>query len=308
MTPKHPDALELYRHSTAHLTANAVKRLFPGVKIGIGPAIENGYYYDFDPGRPFTPEDLERIEAEMRKIVAEDNEILRVEMPKSEAVKIFEAQGDPLKVEIVAGIPDDTVSCYRQADFIDLCRGPARPVDREARRLQADALRRRLLEGRRAEPDAPADLRGVVPLAEGAGRASRPGRGGEGARPPEGGEGACALPLPPVGPGLALLPPEGGDGLQPPRRLHPRALREVRLRGGHHAADLRRGAVQAVGALPELPREHVLHRDRRAGVRRQADELPGALPDVRAARLLVPRPPGPLRRLRAPPPVRDAPA
>ncbi len=127
VTPKHTDALELYRHSTAHLTANAVKRLFPGVRIGIGPAIENGYYYDFDPGRPFTPEDLERIEAEMRKIVAEDNEILRVEMKKSEAVKIFEAQGDPLKVEIVAGIPDDTVSCYRQADFIDLCRGPHVP-------------------------------------------------------------------------------------------------------------------------------------------------------------------------------------
>ncbi len=127
VTPKHPDALEVYRHSTAHLTANAVKRLFPGVKIGIGPAIENGYYYDFDPGRPFTPEDLEKIEAEMRKIVAENNEILRLEMPKSEAAKIFETQGDPLKVEIVAGIPDDTVSCYRQADFIDLCRGPHVP-------------------------------------------------------------------------------------------------------------------------------------------------------------------------------------
>ncbi len=127
VTPKHPDALELYRHSTAHLTANAVKRLFPSVKIGIGPAIENGYYYDFDPGRPFTPEDLERIEAEMRKIVAEDNPVERIEMPKAEAVRIFEAQDDPLKVEIVGGIPDDTVSCYRQKDFIDLCRGPHVP-------------------------------------------------------------------------------------------------------------------------------------------------------------------------------------
>jgi threonyl-tRNA synthetase len=127
VTRKHPDALELYRHSTAHLTAHAVKRLFPGVKIGIGPAIENGYYYDFDPGRPFTPEDLVRIEAEMRKIVAEDDEVRRLEMPKAEAVRIFEEQGDPLKVEIVAGIPDERVSCYRQADFIDLCRGPHVP-------------------------------------------------------------------------------------------------------------------------------------------------------------------------------------
>jgi threonyl-tRNA synthetase len=97
------------------------------VKIGIGPAIENGYYYDFDPGRPFTPEDLAKIEAEMRKIVSENNEIVRLEMPKSEAVKIFEAQGDSLKVEIVGDIPDDTVSCYRQMDFIDLCRGPHVP-------------------------------------------------------------------------------------------------------------------------------------------------------------------------------------
>jgi len=127
VTPKSPDALDVYRHSTAHLTANAVKRLFPDVKIGIGPAIENGYYYDFDPGRPFTPEDLEAIEAEMRKIVAEDNPVERLEMGKDEAIRIFEGQGDTLKVEIIRGIPDDRVSCYRQKDFIDLCRGPHVP-------------------------------------------------------------------------------------------------------------------------------------------------------------------------------------
>ena len=127
ITPKHPDALEVYRHSTAHLTAHAVKRLFPGVKIGIGPAIEHGYYYDFDPGRPFTPEDLEKIEAEMRKIVAENVPVERLEMSKAEAVAIFEAQGDDLKVEIVDGIPEGSLSCYRQADFIDLCRGPHVP-------------------------------------------------------------------------------------------------------------------------------------------------------------------------------------
>ncbi len=127
VTTKHPDALELYRHSTAHLCANAVKRLFPGVKIGIGPAIENGFYYDFDPGRAFTPEDLERIEAEMKKIVAEDNAVVRKEMSKADAVRIFEAQNDPLKVEIVAGIPEGSLSCYEQKDFIDLCRGPHVP-------------------------------------------------------------------------------------------------------------------------------------------------------------------------------------
>ncbi len=127
VTPKSPEAVEVYRHSTAHLTANAVKRLFPGVRIGIGPAIENGYYYDFDPGRPFTPEDLAAIEAEMGKIVAENNPIERLEMSKEEALAIFRDQGDTLKLEILQGIPDDRVSCYRQKDFVDLCRGPHVP-------------------------------------------------------------------------------------------------------------------------------------------------------------------------------------
>src|SRR5512141_1888602 len=124
ITSKSPDVLPIYRHSTAHLTAQAVKRLFPDVQIGIGPPIENGYYYDFLPQRPFTPEDLERISAEMRRIIREDLPITRSEMPVSEAVSIFEAQNDPLKVQIARELPDEFVSCYRQGEFIDLCRGP----------------------------------------------------------------------------------------------------------------------------------------------------------------------------------------
>jgi threonyl-tRNA synthetase len=127
VTAKSPDALGLYRHSTAHLTAHAVKRLFPEVQIGIGPAIDNGYYYDFLPARPFTPDDLTAIEAEMRKIVAENDSVERLEMSKDEAIRIFSDQNDPLKVEIIRGIPDERVSCYRQKDFIDLCRGPHVP-------------------------------------------------------------------------------------------------------------------------------------------------------------------------------------
>ncbi len=125
VTAKSPDAVPIYRHSTAHLTAQAVKRLFPDVQIGIGPPIENGYYYDFNPARPFTPEDLAAIEAEMRKIVGEDFAIERKDMPLSEAIAIFEKQGDALKVEIARGIPEgERVSCYRQGEFVDLCRGP----------------------------------------------------------------------------------------------------------------------------------------------------------------------------------------
>ena len=125
VTAKSPDAVPIYRHSTAHLTAQAVKRLFPDVQIGIGPPIENGYYYDFNPSRPFTPEDLEKIEAEMRRIIGEDVPIERMDMPLAEAVSIFEKQGDALKVEIARGIPEgERVSCYRQGEFVDLCRGP----------------------------------------------------------------------------------------------------------------------------------------------------------------------------------------
>src|SRR5262252_527189 len=90
LTAKSPDAVPIYRHSTAHLTAQAVKRLFPDVQIGIGPPIENGYYYDFNPARPFTPEDLAAIEAEMRKIIQEDLPIVREEMPIEKAIAIFE--------------------------------------------------------------------------------------------------------------------------------------------------------------------------------------------------------------------------
>ena len=125
ITAKSPDAVPIYRHSTAHLTAQAVKRLFPDVQIGIGPPIENGYYYDFHPTRPFTPEDLSTIEAEMRKIIGEDLPIVREEMPIEQAIGIFEEQGDALKVEIARGIPaGERVTCYRQGEFVDLCRGP----------------------------------------------------------------------------------------------------------------------------------------------------------------------------------------
>ena len=103
-----PTRVAIYRHSTAHLTANAVKRLFPTSRSGSARAIENGYYYDFNPERPFTPEDLAAIEAEMRKIIAEDNPIERLgDVRRTRPSRIFEGQNDPLKVEIIRGIPDD---------------------------------------------------------------------------------------------------------------------------------------------------------------------------------------------------------
>src|SRR5512144_2175941 len=119
-----PEPLPTLRHSTSHVMAQAVKRLFPQVKVAIGPAIEDGFYYDFLKAEPFTPEDLARIEDTMREIVKADYPFTREEMPRERAVAFFEERGEPFKVEILRGLTAPTVSIYRQGDFLDLCRGP----------------------------------------------------------------------------------------------------------------------------------------------------------------------------------------
>ncbi|HYV18493.1 MAG TPA: threonine--tRNA ligase [Verrucomicrobiae bacterium] len=127
ITPDSPAALEIYRHTTSHLLAHAVKELFPEVKIGVGPATEEGFFYDFERPEPFTPEDLERIEARMREIKASNFPIRRIEQPKGEALNYFEGLGDNLKVELVREKGGDVVSCYRQDSFMDFCTGPHVP-------------------------------------------------------------------------------------------------------------------------------------------------------------------------------------
>jgi threonyl-tRNA synthetase len=119
-----PEPLPTLRHSTAHLMAQAVKQIFPEVKVAIGPAIEDGFYYDFAKPAPFTPEDLEKIEARMRELAKQDQPFSREEMPRDKAIRYFEERGEPFKVEILRGIDAPTVSFYRQGDFVDLCRGP----------------------------------------------------------------------------------------------------------------------------------------------------------------------------------------
>jgi threonyl-tRNA synthetase len=112
-------------HTSSHIMAQAVKRLFPEAKLAIGPAIDNGFYYDFDVERPFSTEDLEAIEKEMVKIVKENLELNRFELPREEAIRYLEEQGESYKVELVNDLPEDSViSFYRQGDFTDLCAGP----------------------------------------------------------------------------------------------------------------------------------------------------------------------------------------
>ncbi|MDR7499970.1 MAG: threonine--tRNA ligase, partial [Armatimonadota bacterium] len=128
LTFDQPEGREVYWHSSAHLLAQAVKELFPEAKLAIGPPIEQGFYYDIDIGRPFTPEDLERIEARMRELAAKDQPIERVELPRDEALRMYEQMGEKYKVELLRqDIPDARVSFYRQDGFIDMCRGPHLP-------------------------------------------------------------------------------------------------------------------------------------------------------------------------------------
>ena len=128
ITDKNPEGLEVIRHSTAHLMAYAVKELFPDAQVTIGPVIEHGFYYDFSYTRPFTPEDLEKIEKKMTEIVNRDLPIIRKVLPRNDAVKYFKSIKENYKAEIIESIPaDQEVSLYTEGEFTDLCRGPHVP-------------------------------------------------------------------------------------------------------------------------------------------------------------------------------------
>lgn len=128
ITNRDEEALEIIRHDAAHILAEAVKELWPDTQVTIGPAIDNGFYYDFARAEPFTPEDLEKIEKRMRQIVERNEEIIRTEMPRDEAVEFFRNMGEEYKAELIASIPSDqAITLYKQGDFIDLCRGPHLP-------------------------------------------------------------------------------------------------------------------------------------------------------------------------------------
>lgn len=118
---------EVYRHSTSHIMAHAVKDLFPDAKLAIGPAIEDGFYYDFDRAVPFTPEDIEKIEKRMKEIIKKNSPFQRKALPRDEAIRLFKKMGEDYKVQLIKEIPDDSVSIYEEDGFVDLCRGPHLP-------------------------------------------------------------------------------------------------------------------------------------------------------------------------------------
>ena len=124
ITANDPAALPVIRHTASHVLAEAVKRIFPDAKITIGPSIDDGFYYDFD-HEPFSREDLDKLEAEMKKIIKERHEITRFTLPREEAIKLMEEKGEPYKVELIEDLPEDAeISFYDQGGFVDLCAGP----------------------------------------------------------------------------------------------------------------------------------------------------------------------------------------
>jgi threonyl-tRNA synthetase len=127
LTFKDEEGVDIFRHSSSHVMAQAVKRLYPDAKLAIGPPIEDGFYYDIDVEESINEEDLKRIEKEMDRIIAEKIPFTREVLPREEAIALFEKLGEGYKVELISEIEDDTVSVYRQGDFVDMCRGPHLP-------------------------------------------------------------------------------------------------------------------------------------------------------------------------------------
>src|SRR5579859_2334641 len=140
VTADSAEGVDIIRHSTAHLMAQAVQSLFPGTQVTIGPTIEDGFFYDFAPPHPLTVEDLPRIEQKMRELAKADLKVERVEVPRAEAIETFGRMGEHYKVEILKGIPEDRVSIYRQGDWMDLCRGPHVPSTRYIRAFKLTSV------------------------------------------------------------------------------------------------------------------------------------------------------------------------
>lgn len=131
----------MYWHTTAHILAQAVKRLFPDYKLTIGPAIENGFYYDFDVEKPFTEDDIAKLEEEMKKIIKEDLSIERFELSREEAIKLMEEKEEPYKVELIKDLPEgEVISFYKQGEFVDLCRGPHLPSTGKVKAIKLTSM------------------------------------------------------------------------------------------------------------------------------------------------------------------------
>ena len=288
------DPLDPMRHSAAHVMAEAVLDLFPGTKLGIGPAIDGGFYYDFDLPRPLTTEDLPAIEERMRQSVAADHPFVRKEMDPDKGRTFFQAKGQPYKVEIlddlrtaakISGAPAPVVSTYEHGQFIDLCRGPHVESTGKIGPFKLLSVAGAYWRGREDRPMLQRIYGTVWATQEELDLYLWRRAGGAQARPPAPRRRARPVQLPRRPPGRGLLAPQGLDALPHARERHARAAGGARLPGDLHAADGGQEALGAVGPLGPLSRAHVPDRGGGADLQPQADELPRrARSSTRAAR------------------------
>ena len=297
VTPDSPEALHLYRHSTAHLMAAAVTNLFPGAQCGIGPATDEGFFYDFVVGRPFVPEDLDAIEKKMKELAAQDLPYERQMWPREEAKQFFSQHGEPLKVQLIdektAG--QSEVSCYTIKDrdtFVDFCVGPHVPSTGRLKAFKLLSTSNAYWKGdAKNQPMqriygtaflSEADLKAHLQRIEEAKKRDHRKIGKE----------LGLFWFHPWAPGAAVLAAEGDHAGAPARELHAGHSLPRRLRRSARAARLQQGAVGDVRALAALPREHVPDRvaGRGRAVRAQADELPRPHAAVRQRGAQLPRP------------------
>ena len=284
------DALWLIRHDAAHVLAESVLELYPGTKVSIGPPIEDGFYYDFEfpQGVALSEDDLEPIEVRMREHIKADERFVREDVPVGDALERFVKQRQDYKVELIEDLIRDQgverVSLYTNGDFTDLCAGPHAPSTKRIGAVKLQSLAGAYWRGDASQHDAHARVWNGVLLVEGARRAARAPRAGSRTRPPQARARARPVLVLRAEPRLSVLASGRPGDLERPRPAVARAEHRPRLPGGPHPDHLRRRAVEAVGALGQVPRPHVLHRGRGAVDGAQADELPGPRSIYKTAR------------------------
>ena len=279
------EKLDTKRHSLAHIMAASIQEMFPEAKFGVGPVIEDGFYYDVYLSRPLTPEDLQAIEKRMRDKVKQNLRFERSEMPMDTATDMFGKMSQDFKVELlrdlktrgttaVADLGDSNlvggsvtdVSVYKTGNFTDLCRGPHVGCDERNRsgEFPADARIRRLLARQPAARADAARVRRRIRYEEGTRGVFRPSRRGEETRSPQARPGTGPLHVSPVGAGRCVLAAEGHDALQHARRIYARRPLSGGLRRSEDAARLQQGAVGNVGPLEALSAETCSSSNRKA--------------------------------------------
>ena len=310
ITDKSPEGLHVYRHSTAHLLAAAVTALFPGAQCGIGPATEEGFFYDFVVDRPFVPEDLAAIEKKMKELAAADLVYERQMWPRDQAREFFRKRGETLKVQLIdektEGQSEVSVYTIKDPDtFVDFCVGPHVPSSGRLKGFRLLSTSNAYWKG--DAKNAPMqriygtaffsdkELDAYLTQIEEAKKRDHRKVGKE----------LGLFMFHPWAPGAAFWLDKGDDALPHARGLHARGALPRRLRRGAHAAHLQQGAVGDLRALAALPPEHVPRRVRARADGREGHELPRAHARLRQRSAQLPRSADSLSRADAAPPQRS---